>query len=115
MTVISTETASHYLWQQVCDGWPLVDHPGLSVKQERMPPGKAEDRHHHTLSRQFFYVLAGELTMELDGTRHAISANQGIEVAPGLSHQARNDSPGPVDFLVVSSPSAADDRILENR
>lgn len=27
----------HYVWGEGCDGWNLVDGPGLSVKQERMP------------------------------------------------------------------------------
>ena len=32
-----------------------------------MPPGTAETRHKHSRVRQFFYVLSGELTLEVKG------------------------------------------------
>jgi len=56
-------------------------------------------------------VLSGELTMELEGTRHLIPAMSGIEIPPKSRHQARNDSGADVHFLVVSSPTARGDRI----
>ena len=72
--LISTKTAEHYTWGDGCDGWHLLRAPGLSVIQERMPPGAAEARHLHERARQFFYVLSGSLTMELEGVRHLLRA-----------------------------------------
>ncbi len=72
MEPISTRTAEHYVWGEVCDGWHLEQAPELSVIEERMPPGASEQRHRHEVARQFFYVLAGELTMEVDGVVHRL-------------------------------------------
>lgn len=109
-TPISIETATHYAWGGTCDGWHLVRSPALSIIQERMPPGANEVRHRHTKARQFFYVLQGRLTLESAGTRHRLTAGQGLEIEPGVPHEARNDSDQAVDFLVVSQPPSHGDR-----
>mgnify|MGYP001602642574 CR=1 FL=1 len=66
---ISTTTAEHYTWGDRCDGWHLVRTTGLSIIEERMPPGTTETRHHHVHAHQFFYVLEGELTLEVEHKR----------------------------------------------
>lgn len=106
----SIETAAHYVWGGSCDGWHLVRSPELSVIQERMPPGTAEVRHRHARARQFFYVLRGSLTLECAGVTHRLIAGQGLEIAPGAPHEARNDSGQAVDFLVISQPPSHADR-----
>lgn len=107
---ISIATAAHYGWGDRCDGWHLVRTPGLSVIQERMPPGTAEVRHRHGTARQFFFVLAGELTMEVDGVVTTVPAGAGCEVPPGCAHQVLNRSAAVVEFLVVSQPPSHGDR-----
>ena len=110
MQPTSAATAEHYTWGDGCDGWHLVRAPGLSVIEERMPPGTTEQRHYHAAAQQLFYVLAGELTMEVGGTVHRLTERTGLEVAPGEPHQARNESGGDVRFLVVSQPPSHGDR-----
>ena len=112
---VSTETADQYTWGEVCDGWHLVGSDALSVIEERMPPGTQEERHLHTKARQFFYVLEGELTMEVEGRLHALGPRQGMEIAPGEKHQVSNESSRDVRFLVVSAPPAHGDRQAANR
>ena len=111
MKTVSTESAEHYTWGQGCDGWHLLAGGDLSVIEERMPPGTQEVRHRHAHSRQFFYVLQGELTLELDGAVHRLPSGHGLHVPPGLAHQVRNDSAADVRMLVVSSPRSHGDRI----
>ncbi len=108
---ISATTAEHYTWGAGADGWHLVRTPALSVIQERMPPGSAEVRHRHTAARQFFFVLAGQLEIEVEGAVHALSARAGLEVAPGLAHEVRNPGPEWAEFLVVSQPPSHGDRV----
>jgi quercetin dioxygenase-like cupin family protein len=111
MGVISTDNAEHYRWGEACDGWHLLAGDDLSVIEERMPPGAAEQRHRHSKSRQFFYVLEGEAVLELEGDLHPLRPGQGLHVPPGDAHQMRNESPGEVRFLVVSSPKSHGDRM----
>lgn len=107
---INTATAPHYIWGEVCDGWHLVRDAGLSVIEERMPPGTQEQRHFHSHARQFFYVLDGELTMEVEDRTYALVPRQGLEIAPGERHQAHNRSSADVRFIVISNPPSHGDR-----
>jgi mannose-6-phosphate isomerase-like protein (cupin superfamily) len=108
---VSKSTAPHYMWASVCDGWRLIDTPGLSVVEERVPPEAEELRHHHNEARQFFYVLSGMAVLETEGREHQIVAGSGIEVAPGVRHKFMNRSDYDVVFLVISAPSTKVDRI----
>jgi len=111
MKPISAKSAEHYQWGDACDGWHLLQGDDLSVIEEFMPPGAAEQRHRHTRARQFFYVLAGEVTLELEGETHRLQRGEGLHVAPGAGHQVRNDSAAAVRFIVVSAPKSHGDRV----
>jgi len=111
-TPVSTASAEHYTWGTGCDGWHLVRAADLSVIQERMPPATAEVRHRHARARQFFYVLEGQLELEVEGTVHRLAAGVGLEIAPGAAHQACNCGAHDVVFLVVSQPPSHGDREL---
>lgn len=110
--MISKDIAVHYEWGQGCDGWHLVNTPELSVIHERMPAGTSEKRHFHTQSRQFFFILAGPVTMEIGERREVLSDRQGLEIPPGLQHRIRNESEHAVEFIVVSQPHSHGDRVL---
>lgn len=107
---VSLDTAEHYIWGEVCDGWRLLKHDDLSVIQERVPAGSGEVRHFHTRARQFFYVLSGTATLEFDDRSVTFGAGHGVHVPPGIPHRFANASSEDVVFLVVSSPSTAGDR-----
>jgi mannose-6-phosphate isomerase-like protein (cupin superfamily) len=108
---VSRENAEHYRWGVDCDAWYLMKDPQLSVIEEFMPPGAAEIRHHHERAQQFFYILTGEVLMEIDGQNTLIPAGSGVRIPPGTRHQIRNPSSGPVRFLVISHPPSRGDRI----
>ncbi|PJZ03975.1 cupin domain-containing protein [Pantoea rodasii] len=108
--MIAKENAEHYVWGEACDGWYLVNRHDMLVIHEKMPPGTAETRHFHSVSRQFFFVLKGVLTMELEGEVNHLSAHQGLEIPPGSAHQARNDGESSVEFIVISHPTTRGDR-----
>jgi mannose-6-phosphate isomerase-like protein (cupin superfamily) len=114
-TKISTATADSYKWTSVhgeaCDGWHLVRTPLLSIIEEIVPPGASEHRHHHLHARQFFYVIEGELSIEIAGTHLHFNPGEGVEIAPGQAHQVMNRSTAPVRFLVTSQPPSHGDRI----
>lgn len=110
---ISRETADHYVWGEVCDGWHLVRDADLSVIEESMPPGAQEVRHYHKKAQQFFYILSGEAMMEANGETIRLHTGQGIRILPGVRHQVRNQSAEPVRFLVISQPPSHGDRLTE--
>ena len=109
--MISKDNAEHYNWGDNCDGWYLVKRQDMSVIHERMPSGTREKRHYHHQSRQFFFVHTGTLTMELNGERHTLPPQSGLEIPPGAPHQASNDSDSEVEFIVISHPTTRGDRV----
>lgn len=108
--VIDKSSAEHYVWGEVCDGWHLLKEPGLSVIHERVPAGASEVPHFHRQARQFFFVLSGTATLEIEGRRVTFGPGQGVHVPPGVPHRFFNASRSDVEFLVISSPSTAGDR-----
>ena len=112
--MIDKDRAQHYLWGANCEGWHLVQQPGVSVIQERMPPGTSEVRHWHRQARQFFYILSGVATLEVNGQRETLTAGQGLEIAPTVPHQIFNESAEAAEFLVISQPPSHGDRIVIN-
>lgn len=116
MEVISITNAEHYTWpsaisSQACDGWHLHRSAGISVIEERMQSNTAECRHLHQHSMQFFYVLSGELTIELNGAEHLLLSNTGLTIPIKTPHQVFNRSAQDVRFLVISQPPSHGDRI----
>ncbi len=109
--MIDKYTAEHYIWGQNCDGWHLLKSSEVSIIQECMPPNTFEQRHKHNKSRQFFFILSGEATMEVNGEIQRLHANQGIEIPPQVPHQMMNKSSNDLEFLVVSCPPSHGDRI----
>ena len=114
--IISTKSAEHYKWggpqASDCDGWHLVKTPELSIIEELMPPATSEARHSHVHARQFFFVLEGELTIEVEHHDFVLHPGEGLEIAPGQNHQAINRGTTPARFLVTSQPASQGDRIF---
>lgn len=111
MRVVNVDSAEHYNWGTVCDGWRLLNHPDLAVTQERIPPGGGEVKHYHARSRQLFYVLQGSLQIDTGETIEKLERGDSIEIPPGQHHNVKNPSDLDAHFLVVSAPSTANDRV----
>lgn len=111
MSIVSTKNGKHYVWGGVCDGWHLAASENLSVIRERMPKGSAEVRHLHNKAEQFFYVISGVGTLEVDGIVHIVHPNEGLHVPAGVAHTLSNEHENDLEFLVVSTPPSHGDRV----
>jgi mannose-6-phosphate isomerase-like protein (cupin superfamily) len=116
MKITSTRNAEHYTWPSaispdLCDGWHLHRSDALSVIEERMPSGTAEQRHMHQRATQFFYVLAGALTIELNGEEFRLAPFAGLTVPAQTPHQVFNRGSEEARFLVISQPPSHVDRV----
>jgi mannose-6-phosphate isomerase-like protein (cupin superfamily) len=111
MIVRNKETSEHYAWGTGCDGWRLLSKEDLSVTQERIPPGRGEVLHFHSRARQVFYVLEGQLELEVALEKFLLASGDSFEIAPMQHHRVTNTSDRDADFLVISSPSTTGDRV----
>jgi mannose-6-phosphate isomerase-like protein (cupin superfamily) len=105
------QSLKHYQWGKACDGWNLVDKTSLSVKQERMPAGTAEERHYHHSAQQFFYILKGTATFEVEEEIFELSEGEGLHIAAGKKHRILNHTTDALEFLLCSQPSTQNDRV----
>jgi len=112
-STVSRDNDEHYRWGNDCDGWHLVKDADLSVIEEFLPSGASEVRHFHEKAQQFFYILSGDVRMDVEGRTVLLSAGNGIRVLPGHRHQISNPSSRAARFLVISQPASHGDRIRE--
>jgi len=109
--IINIQNAAHYKWGNNCDGWHFFKSENLTVIRETMPAGSKEILHYHKKSVQFFYILAGEATFEIEAEIFKAGANTGSFIKPGEQHKISNNSDKDLEFIVVSSPPSHSDRI----
>ena len=109
--IVSTQQPlKHDTWGGNCDAWNLVDEPEWSIKQERMPAGSSEEKHYHQKAEQFFFILKGKATFEIEEQWAAATAGEGIRIKAGQKHRVVNNTTEDLEFILCSQPSAAQDR-----
>jgi mannose-6-phosphate isomerase-like protein (cupin superfamily) len=112
MRVVSKhQPLKHYQWGADCDGWNLVDEDGLSVKQEMMPGGTSEVKHFHQNAQQFFFVLKGTATFEIEEATIQLNKGEGLHIEAGKKHRISNETVEDLEFILCSQPTTRNDRI----
>src|SRR4051812_17366690 len=101
----------HYVWGEGCDGWNFVDEVNLSIKQEHMPAGTAEAMHYHQYAQQFFFILNGTATFQIEDATIIVKSGEGIRIAAGKKHRIINHTQEALEFILCSQPSTSNDRI----
>jgi len=109
--IVDTVNAEHYEWGDKCDGWHFVKTDSLSVIRETMPHRTKEALHYHDKAQQFFYILSGIATFEINGLVYNVGQNKGICIKPRIKHRISNNSKTDLEFIVVSEPKSHGDRV----
>jgi mannose-6-phosphate isomerase-like protein (cupin superfamily) len=73
-----------------------------SLAEARLPAGAATERHYHRDSEEFYYLLEGHATMEIDGETRNVVPGDAILIPPGAWHQIHTDAG--VRFLCCCAP-----------
>ena len=109
--ITDINNSEHYTWGKICDGWHFVKTDSLSVIRETMPKETQEKKHFHAKALQFFYILSGEATFEIDEQLYVIKENQGITIKPKEKHKIMNNTDFDLKFMVISNPPSYGDRV----
>lgn len=107
----SKKNSEHYYWGNNCSGWHLAKSKNLSVIEELMPHNTSEEKHYHDFSEQFFYILEGEATFEIEKEIIKVEKGEGISVLPKVVHRIKNEEQHDLEFIVISQPTTQGDRI----
>lgn len=75
----------------------------LQIKYVRTSPGQGSPRGPHAHSwTQFFYVLEGTMSLDIDGELLTAEAGTLVVFPPGVPHRNWNESDGPVAHLAIN-------------
>ncbi|MDB6139550.1 MAG: hypothetical protein JWO94_2622 [Verrucomicrobiaceae bacterium] len=58
-----------------------------SLAEASIPAGGATQRHYHQQSEEFYFILEGEGTMEIDGDSREVGPGEAILIPPNAWHQ----------------------------
>ncbi|KAB2641363.1 MAG: cupin domain-containing protein [Verrucomicrobia bacterium] len=83
---------------------PVTKH---SLAEATLPAGGATQRHHHRLSEEMYYLLAGRGLMEIDGEEREVGPGDAVLIPPGAWHQIR--ALEALRFLCCCAPPYAHD------
>ena len=69
----------------------ILDRTNAPVKNQSLaeatvPAGCATQRHYHRLSEEFYFILEGCGTMEIDGEQREVGHGDAILIPPGAWH-----------------------------
>ncbi|EKF55444.1 MULTISPECIES: cupin domain-containing protein [Galbibacter] len=109
--VVNNSNTKSYTWGDQCKAWELLLSDQVIIKEELMPPQTQEQLHFHHKTDQFFYILEGEATFNIDQKNVSVSKGEGIEIKREQVHKIANTSSTDLRFLVLSFPGNSADRI----
>ena len=72
---------------------------------DEVPPGEGPPLHIHHNEDETFYVLEGELELQVDEERFVVSAGSSIFMPRGIPHTFRNSGTQTAKSLVILTPS----------
>jgi quercetin dioxygenase-like cupin family protein len=84
----------------------------FSLWEAVVPPGKGAPPHTHTREDEAFYVLSGELIIELEDAPHRVAPGGFFFGARNRRHAIRNVSDQPARVLILSAPSCGLDQMF---
>lgn len=76
-----------------------------SLAEATVPVGQPTERHYHKLSEEFYFILEGQGTMEIDGDTREVVQGDAILIPPGAWHQIT--AAQTLRFLCCCSPAYA--------
>ncbi|ASF08322.1 WhiE II homolog [Nocardia brasiliensis NBRC 14402] len=72
----------------------------------RLAPGEFVSEHYHPYSEEFLYVVAGSLTVLLDGAPVEVAQGSAVFVPIGVRHRVQNDGSAPAEAVFQLAPLA---------
>lgn len=76
-----------------------------SLAEAVVPAGCATQRHYHRVSEEFYFILEGSGTMEIDGETQEVGPGDAILIPPGAWHTIR--AAAELRFLCCCAPPYA--------
>jgi mannose-6-phosphate isomerase-like protein (cupin superfamily) len=87
----------------------LLAHRNSAIRQQslaeaRLGVGCATTPHHHAVTEEIYYILAGTAAMTLGDETRPVGPGDAIAIPPGLRHTIRNTGTAELVFLCTCAP-----------
>jgi mannose-6-phosphate isomerase-like protein (cupin superfamily) len=82
---------------------------GSLVQLVIIPPKSAIGDHYHEMSREFYYVIAGESTLVINGRRARLRPGDMLLTEPGDVHSLQNEGSQEFKLLVFKTNAKHED------
>jgi quercetin dioxygenase-like cupin family protein len=76
----------------------------FAIFSHAVAPMSGPPLHRHSREDEWFYVLSGEITLEIDGTRIALRSGDSAFAPRGTAHTYRNFNDAAAEILVLTMP-----------
>jgi quercetin dioxygenase-like cupin family protein len=76
----------------------------VAIFQQNVPPMSGPPLHRHSREDEWFYILDGQITIQVDGQRTILRAGGSAFAPRGTAHTFQNFGPAPARHLVMVTP-----------
>lgn len=80
-----------------------------SLAEAAVPVGGATERHYHKRAEEFYFMLEGHGTMEIDGESRTVGPGDAVLISAGAWHQISADAGEDLRFLCCCAPPYSHD------
>jgi quercetin dioxygenase-like cupin family protein len=84
-----------------------------AVWEAIVPPGGGPPPHVHSREEEGFYILEGEITLQIDGERIVATAGMFANMPVGTPHSFKNESNKPARMLISVAPAGLEQMFFE--
>ena len=92
----------------------LMKGPRSNFALVQFQAGQDFKAHYHNIMEENFFILEGEVDIEVDGVCHTLKAGQLIHIEPKEVHYVINRSNGPVKMVSTLAPYQEVDKVEVN-
>ena len=93
----------------------LMKGPRMNFALVAFQPGQDFAAHYHNIMEENFYILEGEIDIEVDGMVNHLTKGQMIHIEPGEIHYVLNRYDKPVKMISTLAPYTDPDKVeVEN-
>ena len=89
----------------------LMKGPRSNFAIVQFQAGQVFKAHYHNIMEENFYILEGEVDIEVDGVAHTLKKGQMIHIEPKEVHYVINRSNGPVKMVSTLAPFQEVDKV----
>ncbi len=109
MTVLQLEDQAPFTTKDGSTIRSILDQSNAPVKNQSLaeaslPSGRATDRHYHKLSEEFYFILEGQGSMEIDGETRPVAPGDAILIPQNAWHQITAGDGTTLRFLCCCAP-----------